>query len=64
MFVEDCRIWIHGPVYPGVYDLFRDFKYNPIEDSWKAARKGYGDSIPSSELLPKERIMKYYVSVD
>ena len=108
IFMEDCRAWIHGPVYPEVYDLFRDFKYNPIDDArfallegtadaltdeekkvidlvadtfgmysgkvlerithneepWKKARKGYGDSIPSSELLPKERIMKYYVAVN
>ncbi len=108
IFMEDCRAWIHGPVYPEVYDLFRDFKYNPIddarfallegtadaltdeerkvidlvvntfgmyggkilerithnEDPWKEARKGYGDSIPSSELLPKERIMRYYITVN
>lgn len=108
IFAEDCRAWIHGPVYPEVYDLFRDFKYNPIddarfallkgteealtddekrvidlvvntfgmyggkvlekithnEDPWMEARKGYGESIPSSELLPKERIMKYYIVVN
>lgn len=108
IFTEDCRAWIYGPVYPEVYDLFRDFKYNPIddarfallegtadaltddekrvidlvvntfgiyggkilerithnEDPWKEARKGYGDSIPSSEFLPKERIMKYYIAVN
>ena len=108
IFVEDCRAWIHGPVYPEVYDLFRDFKYNPIDDArfallegtedvltedekcvidlvvntfgmyggkvlekithnetpWIEARKGYGDSIPSSELLPKERIMKYYIAMN
>ncbi len=108
IFTEDCKAWIHGPVYPEVYDLFRDFKYNPIDDArfallegtvdaltvdekhvinlvvntfgmyggkvlekithnetpWKEARKGYGDSIPSSELLQKERIMKYYVAVN
>lgn len=108
IFSEDCRAWIHGPVYQEVYDLFRDFKYNPIDDArfvllegmadaltedekyvinlvvntfgmyggkvlekithnetpWKEARKGYGDSIPSSELLPKERIMKYYMAVN
>lgn len=108
IFEEDCRAWVHGPVYPEVYELFRDFKYNPIddarfalfagavdaltqeeknvidlvvntfgmyggkvlerithnEDPWKEARKGYGDSIPSSELLPKERIMKYYVAIN
>lgn len=107
MFSEDCRAWIHGPVYPEVYDLFRDFKYNPIEDArfallegteealtdeekkvidlvvntfgmygakvlekithneepWREARRGYGDSIPSSELLQKERIKRYYTAV-
>lgn len=108
IFAEDCRAWIHGPVYPEVYDLFRDFKYNPIDDArfallegtgdaltddekkvidlvvntfgmyggkvlrkithneepWLEARKGYGDNIPSSELLPKERIMRYYIAVN
>lgn len=108
IFTEDCRAWIHGPVYPEVYDLLRDFKYNPIddarfvllkgasdaltdeekkvidlvvntfgmyggkalerithnEDPWKEARKGYSDSIASSELLPKDHIMKYFIAVN
>ncbi|MBP5490998.1 MAG: DUF4065 domain-containing protein [Lachnospiraceae bacterium] len=108
IFEEDCRAWIHGPVFPEVYNLFRDFKYNPIDDArfallegtkdtlteeekhvidlvintfglyggkvlekithneepWVEARRGYGDNIPSSELLPKERIMRYYVLVN
>ena len=33
MFPEQCEAWVHGPVYPVVYELFRDFKYNPIEDA-------------------------------
>ncbi|MCI2132600.1 MAG: DUF4065 domain-containing protein [Eubacterium sp.] len=108
IFEEDCRAWVHGPVYPEVYELFRDFKYNPIddarfaliegttdaltveekavidlvlntfgmyggkvleqithnEDPWKEARKGYEDSIPSNELLSKERIMRYYMTIN
>ncbi len=108
IFQEDCRAWVHGPVYPEVYELFRDFKYNPIddarfallegkvdaltadekrvidlvvntfgmysgkvlekithnEDPWMEARKGYGDSIPSSELLQKARIMDYYILIN
>lgn len=108
IFEENCRAWIHGPVYHEVYDLFRDFKYNPIDDArfallegmedaltesekkvvdlvvntfglysgkvlerithneepWRHARKGYGDSIPSSELLTKDSIMKYYVEIN
>lgn len=108
IFTEDCRAWVHGPVYPEVYDLFRDFKYNPIDDArfallegtkdaltenekkvidlvvntfglyggkvlekithnekpWREARKGYDDSIPSSALLAKNRIMSYYKAVN
>lgn len=33
LFKEDCMAWVHGPVYEEVYDLFKDFKYNPIEDN-------------------------------
>jgi len=25
--------WVHGPVYKDVYEVFRNFKYNPIEDN-------------------------------
>ena len=108
VFKEDCRAWIHGPVYPEVYELFRDFKYNPIDDArfailggtegaltddekrvidlvadtfgmysgktlerithnenpWMEARKGYSDGIRSSELLPKEEIMEYYILIN
>ena len=107
LFEEDCRAWVHGPVFPEVYELFRDFKYNPIDDArfailegtegsltekemhvinlvvntygmyggkvlekithneepWQEARKGYAQDIPSSEILAKERIMKYYILI-
>ena len=33
VFEEDCEAWVHGPVYPEVYNLFKDFKYNPIDDA-------------------------------
>lgn len=33
LYKEDCMAWVHGPVYEVVYDLFKDFKYNPIEDN-------------------------------
>lgn len=108
LFEEDCRAWVHGPVYPEVYTLFRDFKYNPIDDvrfgllkgmddvlteeerdvidrvvntfgiyggkvlerithneePWKSARRGYGDQVPSSELVSKDSIRKYYEKVN
>ena len=32
LFDAPCEAWVHGPVYRNVYKLFRDFKYNPIDD--------------------------------
>ena len=43
MFYENCQAWIHGPVYPEVYEMFRDFKYNPIEDARFAILNGAED---------------------
>lgn len=107
VFEEDCQAWVHGPVYRDVYDLFKDFKYSPIddarfarlegaadaltarekeivdlvtatfgvyggkvlerithnEDPWRQARAGYADGIPSSEVVTKESIRKYYKKI-
>ncbi len=107
LYKEDCMAWIHGPVYEEVYDLFKDFKYNPIEDNrfaifkdrfeelseqekmvidlvintfgkysgkvleditheeqpWKNARMGYEPSEPSREIISKDEIRNYFVSV-
>ena len=46
---EDCQAWIHGPVYPDVYELFRDFKYNPIDDARFALFEGRGDNLSNEE---------------
>lgn len=107
LYKEDCKAWVHGPVYEEVYDLFKDFKYNPIEDNrfaifkdrfeelserekmvidlvvntfgkysgkvleditheelpWKNARVGYEPSEPSREVISKDEIRKYFISV-
>jgi uncharacterized phage-associated protein len=33
LFDEECQAWAHGPVYKEVYDVFKNFKYSPIEDT-------------------------------
>ena len=107
LYEEDCMAWVHGPVYEEVYDLFKDFKYNPIEDDrfaifknrfdelgehekkvidlvintfgkysgkvleditheelpWKNARAGYDASEPSREIISKDEIKNYFISV-
>ena len=49
IFEEDCRAWVHGPVYPKVYDLFRDFKYNPIDDARFALLEWTEDVLTEDE---------------
>lgn len=49
MFCENCQAWVHGPVYPEVYDMFRDFKYNPIEDARFAIFEGTEDELTNDE---------------
>lgn len=49
MFAEDCEAWVHGPVYPEVYNLFRDFKYNPIEDARFAVLYGTAEKLTEEE---------------
>ncbi len=36
LFQDDCEARVHGPVYRNVYYSYRDYGYNPIEES------GYG----------------------
>lgn len=33
LYEEDCMAWVHGPVYELVYEMFKTFKYNPIDDN-------------------------------
>ncbi len=49
IFYEKCQAWVHGPVYPEVYDMFRDFKYNPIEDARFAIFEGLEDALTDKE---------------
>lgn len=30
MFEDDCQAWVHGAVYPQVYELFKYFGYQPL----------------------------------
>ena len=49
IFEEDCVAWIHGPVYTGVYDMFKTFKYNPIDDVRFAALKNRFKELSEEE---------------
>lgn len=49
IFEEQCEAWLHGPVYRNVYTLFKDFKYNPIDDARFALLKGWSNGLNEAE---------------
>ena len=50
LFNDNCQAWVHGPVYTEIYDMFRGFKYDPIDDPRFELLKG-----KSNDLNEKER---------
>ncbi|MFM9414127.1 type II toxin-antitoxin system antitoxin SocA domain-containing protein [Peptococcus simiae] len=50
IFSEECQAWVHGPVYPEIYFMFRDFKYNPIEDVRFAIIQSDKERLTESEV--------------
>ncbi len=60
IFSEDCRAWVHGPVYHEVYDLFRDFKYNPIDDARFALLEGIADALTDDEKRSVELVVNTF----
>lgn len=60
MFDEDCYAWTHGPVYPEVYDLFRDFKYNPIDDARFSIFEGHEAELTKEERKAIDLVMETF----
>ena len=52
MFNDNCQAWVHGPVYTEIYDMFRNFRYDPIDDPRFELLKE-----KSNDLNEKEREM-------
>lgn len=62
LFYEDCEAWVHGPVYRSVYDLFRDFHYNPIDDLRFCLFENLANRLDSTEKKIIERIANTFGS--
>lgn len=60
MFMEDCRAWVHGPVYEEIYDLFKEFKYNPIDDARFAIIGGSKDVLTIEEKDVIDIVLKTF----
>ena len=50
----------HGSVYPDAYDLFKDFKYNPIEDARFAVFSETSDALTDHEKKVDELVVNTF----
>ena len=60
MFEEDCRAWVHGPVFEEIYDLFREFKYNPIDDARFAIFGSGNEALTDEERGVIDLVLKTF----
>lgn len=49
LFEENCIAWVHGPVYEPVYNLFKSFRYNPIDDDRFSILKNRFNELDNEE---------------
>lgn len=49
MFEGNCQAWQYGPVFPGIYELLRDFSCNSIESDMLPLLQGFSDSLDKDE---------------
>lgn len=60
IFNEDCKAWVHGPVYVEVYNLFKDFKYNPIDDDRFAVLENSEDNLTEDQKNVIDLVLKTF----
>ncbi len=58
LFDENCCAWQHGPVYEEVYYLFKDFKYNPIDDDRFVLFRGKSGNLSYDEKQVIDLVIK------
>lgn len=49
LFNDNCQAWVHGPVYTDIYDMFRSFRYDPIDDPRFELLKGKSNGLNEKE---------------
>ena len=57
MFEDDCQAWVHGAVYPQVYEQFKCFGYRPLP---KVSSKV---NLSQDDIKILELVKKYYYDV-
>lgn len=57
IFEDDCQAWVHGAVYPQVYEVFKKFKYMPLPHVEEK------EHFEEDELIILNAVKTYYYDV-
>lgn len=60
LFCEDCEAWAHGPVFKDVYEVFKDFKYNPIDDTRFAMFQNRFNELSDNEKMVIDLVLETF----
>lgn len=60
MFKEDCEAWIHGPVYPSVYRVFKSYGYRPLNEIVKEYPNEIEINLDKDEIALLDSISDYF----
>lgn len=55
LFTEDCRAWIHGPVYKEIYLKYKNYQFYPIDKT----KLNYDGTFSNEEIAILDSVSKY-----
>lgn len=57
MIEEDCQAWLHGPVYPSVYNQYKKFGYKPIDNGIHSSHGCMLSKVSEDELKAIDMVL-------
>ena len=55
LFEEDCEAWVHGPVYKRIYDIYKDYHYDSLGESYAVK-----PNVTTDEKTIADLVIKYF----
>ena len=57
MIEEDCQAWLHGSVYPSVYNQYKEFGYKPIDNGIYSSHGCMLSKVSEDELRAIDMVL-------
>ncbi len=58
MYNDTCQAWVHGPVYPEIYERYKEFGYMPIE--LEVDKKSIDEYLTKEEIAFIDEVLEVY----